>query len=184
LREELLGWYVASRSRLLEGLRSDGIPRSRARVVASADCRYLGQGFELQVPLPGFHARGIGGLTRRFHQLHEATYGHADPTAPVEVVTVRSSAFGELDKPEPSRLRRGIRTPPDDAIVGTRATTVPGMRARTKVAVYRRELLRAGNRLTGPAVIEQMDATTVVLPGHRADVDPYGDLWIRKERRR
>jgi N-methylhydantoinase A len=184
LREELLGWYGASRSRLLEQLRSDSIPRSRARVVASADCRYLGQGFELQVPLAAIHARGVGGLARRFHELHGATYGHADPTAPVEVVTVRSSAFGDLDQPEPAQVRRGSRTPPKDAVVGTRAASLPGMRPRTKVVVYRRELLRAGNRLTGPAVIQQMDATTVVLPEHRADVDPYGDLWIRKGRRR
>ncbi len=181
LLDDLAAWYTGVRERLVAQLRDDGIPRARIRMVASADCRYLGQGYELSVPLGGPHLRGIGGIPRRFHALHAATYGHADPSGPIEIVTVRLSAFGDLAQPEPPRIARGGRAAVADAVLGERTAWLPGSSGRRRTTWYRRDLLRAGNRIPGPAVIEQMDSTTLVLPGQRADVDPFGGLWIRKE---
>ncbi|HEX6230113.1 MAG TPA: hydantoinase/oxoprolinase family protein [Actinomycetota bacterium] len=181
LVDELAAWYADARARLVAQLRDDGIPGSRTRLVATADCRYLGQGYELSVPLDGPHRRGIAGIPQRFHASHAATYGHADPSGAVEVVTVRLSAFGDLAQPEPPRAEPGRRSPVADAVLGERTAWLPGATGRGRTTWYRRDLLRAGNRIPGPAVIEQMDSTTLVLPGQRADVDAFGGLWIRRE---
>ncbi len=179
LLEEVAAWYREAGARLTRQLRDDGIPAPRIRMVASADCRYLGQGYELNVPLPSPSRSGLRRLPDRFHALHERTYGHAGPSEQVEVVTLRLSAFGDLDRPEPSVIPRGRREPLPEAHAGARRVRLRELGGGRPVPVYRRELLRAGNRVPGPAIVDQMDSTTVVLPGQRADVDRYGNLWIR-----
>ena len=66
------------------------------RLVPTADCRFLGQGYELNVPLPAQGKRGVAALASRFRELHLRTYGHASDDQEVEVVNVRLSAFGAL----------------------------------------------------------------------------------------
>src|SRR3989304_2809197 len=109
---ELLDWYRSARQRLVAQLREDGIPRSRIRAVASADCRYEGQGYELELPLAAVSRAGIAGLAPSFHGRHAAMYGHADERERVEVVTLRLSAFGDVERHEPALLRRGSPPPP------------------------------------------------------------------------
>ena len=176
---DLLAWYRASRERLQARLAEDGIPRSRIRAVASADCRYQGQGYELDVPLPAIARSGVAGLAAAFAERHRAMYGHADPREAVEVVTVRLSAFGTLDRHEPAAVRRGTRTPPAEARIGERRALLHGLGRPRRVPVFRRELLRARNVVEGPAIIDQMDSTTVVGPGQRATVDAEGNLRLR-----
>ncbi len=182
--DELTAWYSAAATNLTERLRDDGIPRSRVRLIGSADCRYLGQGYELNVPLRGLGRRGLLGLAAGFHELHQNTYGHAGPEEPVELVTVRLSAFGSLVRPEPAPVAAGASSPGRHALAERRPVLLPGARARALVPVYRREALRAGNRLTGPGIVEEMDATTLILAGQRAEVDTLGNLWLRDGGRR
>lgn len=179
---ELLAWYRAASGRLVARLRADGIRPSRIRVVASADCRYEGQGYELELPLAVISRASVRRLRAAFAERHAATYGHADPRGSVEIVTVRVSAFGELDRHEPERIRRGGRVPPDDARVGERRALVHGLTRLRRVAVFRREGLRARNVLDGPAIVEQMDSTVVIGLGQRATVDEEGNLWLRAAR--
>jgi N-methylhydantoinase A len=176
---DLLAWYRASRERLLTRLFEDGIPRSRIRAIASADCRYEGQGYELELPLPSITRAGVAGLGNAFGERHRAMYGHADPRETVEVVTVRLSAFGDLDRHEPVTIRRGTRTPPAEARTGERRALLHGLGRPRRVPVFQRELLRARNVVEGPAIVDQMDSTTVVGPGQRATVDAEGNLWLR-----
>lgn len=179
LAVEALAWYRNARARLTAQLREDRIPRSRIRFVGSADCRYQGQGYELDVPLPALSATGINSLAARFERAHEALYGHANPGQPVEVVTLRLSAFGDLDTPDPPLIPRGARRPTRAARGADRSVLLPGARRRRRVGVYRRELLRSGNVVDGPAIIDQMDATTLVLAGQDARVDVEGNIWVR-----
>jgi N-methylhydantoinase A len=173
-------WFGAVGRRLTRQLREDGIDPARTRLIGSADCRYLGQGYELNVPVPTLDAEGLCAVGDRFHELHARTYGHADPAEPVEIVTLRLSAFGDLDRPTPPEVRRGGARPPAEALAGERRVHLRRM-GRARVPVYRRVHLRAGNRLLGPAIVDQMDATTLVLAGQEARVDRYGNLWIRRE---
>jgi N-methylhydantoinase A len=179
----LSDWYHTAGDRLRRRLRDDGIPASRIRVVASADCRYVGQGYELNVPLDGAAGPALRRAAADFHRLHAAAYDHANPGERVEIVTVRLSAFGALHRPAPATTRRGARTVPAAAARETRPLLLPGHRGRVRARVLRREELRAGNHLPGPAVVEQMDATTLVLPGQVARVDTHGNMWITEGRR-
>jgi len=178
--DDLVAWYRDAAARMLRQLREDGIPRARARLMGAADCRYVGQGFELTVPLRGLGVRDVRGLAERFHVLHERTYGHANRAEPVELVTLRLSGFGTLPAPSPAPLRRGASKPSRTALVGERSLLLPRARRRRLVPVLDRETLLAGNRIEGPAIVEEMDSTTLILPGQRAKVDALGNLWIQE----
>ena len=179
---DLVAWYRGARDRLVAQLRDDGIPRSRIRVVASADCRYAGQGYELDLALASISSAAVRGLRGAFDERHATMYGHADADGAVEIVTARVSAFGDLTRHDPERLRRGTREPPDDARVGDRRALVHGLARPRRVPVFWREQLRARNVLEGPAIVEEMDATTVIGRGQRATVDDEGNLWLRAAR--
>ncbi len=181
--DELKAWYEQAGRRVVDRLRHDGIPRARIRMVASADCRYLGQGYELNVPTRGLSKRRLAAVASAFHELHSATYGHAGRGDPIEAVTLRLSAFGALVRPEPALLPSGGPDPDPGALTGDRAILVPGARGRVLVPVYRREGLAAGNLFPGPAVVEEMDATTLILPDQFVEVDRYGSLWLREHRK-
>jgi N-methylhydantoinase A len=181
---ELRGWFGATARRLRAQLRADGVPASRIRVMASLDCRFPGQGFDLPVTIPRVSISALDAAATRFRDLHDRTYGYADPAEPVEIVTARLSVFGSLASPEPSRVASGSRTPARSAVLGRTPARLPGGSWRADVPVYQRDLLRAGNRLLGPAIIHQMDATTVVLDGQAADVDELGSLWLSERAHR
>ncbi|MEX0988952.1 MAG: hydantoinase/oxoprolinase family protein [Actinomycetota bacterium] len=178
--DELAAWYRAAAKRVTVQLREDGIPKTKIRLVGSADCRYLGQGFELQVPLRGLTPAALRRLVGDFHELHERTYGHVARDEAVELVTLRLSGFGGLPRPERLPVASGGRDPVRGAVVGARQVRLPGGRRRGKVPILAREELRARNRIVGPAIVEEMDSTTVLLPGQTATVDRDGNLWIRE----
>jgi N-methylhydantoinase A len=177
---DVAAWYRETGRRIVARFREDGIPRSRVRLVASADCRYLGQGYELSVPLRGSGTASLARLREDFHAIHARTYGHVNPEEEVELVTLRLSGLGALGRPEAITLPAGGPEPPREAVVERREVVLPGARRRRRVSVLRRELLRARNRIQGPAIVEEMDSTTVILPGQEARVDRSGDLWIRE----
>src|SRR5206468_1852752 len=104
---EVLEWYRGTGRRLVVQLRDDGVPRSHIRLQAAADCRYLGQGYELNVPIRSTSVGGLRALRRDFDEQHRSIYGHASSEEPVELVAVRLSAFGALDRPEQPEIRRG-----------------------------------------------------------------------------
>ena len=122
---------------------------------------------------------GLLDLPRRFHQIHETTYGHADSTESVEIVTIRLSAFGDLRQPEPPTIPEGELHPPAESKIDMRRVAMEDLGRGAPIPVFHRDLLLARNLVAGPAIIDQMDATTVVMAGQHAKVDAYGDLWIR-----
>jgi N-methylhydantoinase A len=182
--DEVGAWYRASARRVTQRLLADGIPGDRIRVVGSAACRYLGQGFELQVPLSGWDRPSLGELGEDFHQLHSRTFGHTAPTEAIELVTLRLSGFGGLPRPKRSRIATGNPEPRQSAVTERRKVVLPGSPHRQEVPVLARPGLRAGNVVAGPAIIEEMDSTTVILAGQEAEVDLHGSLWIQEGARR
>ena len=100
---DLAAWYTAARQDADRAAAPGRRTRlARIRLAASADCRFLGQGYELNVPLPAPGRRGVAALGDRFRELHLRTYGHANPEQEVEVVT--RSAVGV--RRAAARLRR------------------------------------------------------------------------------
>jgi N-methylhydantoinase A len=182
LLPELASWYRHTAARLTGQLRRDGIPAGRIRVLASADCRFVGQGYELNIGVAPVTRRGLASLAARFRARHLQTYGHSDPAQQVEVVTLRLAATGALPRPEPAALPRGGAAPPPEAQTGRVPARMPGERAPRMVPLYNRDALLAGNRLLGPAIVHQLDATTLVLAGQRARIDTRGSLWLEEAR--
>jgi N-methylhydantoinase A len=145
----------------------------------SADCRYVGQAFQIAVPIdPAWLADPTPDRLRAaFHDLHERLYAHADRGADVELIDLRATITGTTPKPQVSPLP-----------VGAGPATPAGRRPihyrtqRYDAAVYRRRDLLAGQHLDGPAIVEQDDTTTLVPAGFRATVDPLGNLVIAESR--
>jgi N-methylhydantoinase A len=186
---DLAAWYAVTGRALSAQLRRDGVAADAIRLAASADCRFLGQGYELNVPLSAPGLRGVAALPGRFADLHLRTYGHANPGQEVEVVNVRLSAFGALPlgsaaEAAPVRAAGTPGRPPEPtaARAGRVSARLPGTGAARRLPVYRRELIESGQAVTGPAIIHQLDSTTVVLPGQRARVDELGSMWLEDSR--
>ncbi len=178
----LADWFRGAARELRARLAADGINADRATIQASADCRYVGQGHELPIALDGMQVRHLRALAPAFHATHRDRYGHAATGEPVEVVTLRLSAVGRLDHPRPADVARGTgdHRPDVHASRGRRPVLLPGARTPVAVDVWSRDDLRAGDRLDGPCIVEQLDATTLVLAGMRAEVGRWGDLRIRE----
>jgi len=182
---DLAAWFRAARLELLQRFADDGISAARATFQASADVRYVGQGHELPIPLAGVTIRHLRRLAPAFHSAHLARYGHAAPDEPTEAVTLRLVASGLLDHSLPLAVAAGAsdHRPAEAALLGTRQVLLPGAPGRVPVRIWSRDPLRAGDRLDGPCIVEQLDATTLVLPGMRAIVGRWGDLRIHEVHR-
>ena len=143
----------------------------------SADLRYLGQNYEIQVPWNGtrFDRRAFAGLADTFHAAHERQYGFASAAETIQLVNVKAKAVGALPVPPVLPLEAG----PDADPCGERETVFePGR--RRKSPVYRRRDLAPGQTIHGPAIVEQLDTTVIVFPGDRMRVDPWGNLVIAR----
>jgi N-methylhydantoinase A len=148
-------------------------------LLVSADARYPRQNFELTLSLPGprLDRDSLDTLAAAFHQQHEKSYGFCHPQSDVQLVNLRVTAHGEVRKPPIPRITAGTATVPEDAVVGHRPVDFGGP-GPVRTVVLDREQLLAGNVIAGPAVIEQLDATTVLPPGSSAVVDDFGNLLI------
>jgi N-methylhydantoinase A len=179
----LVAWYREASAGLRRQLIDDGVPRGSHQVSGSVDCRYVGQGYEIGVQLETIDVRGLRAVIGAFHREHELRYGHRS-TDPVEAVTLRVSVVGRLAHSEaPLAASRRRAAPVPGARLEERSLVVPGSTARVAASVLRRDRLLPGNRIAGPAIVEQLDATTVVLPGQDAFVGRVGELHVREIRR-
>ncbi|MCC7283769.1 MAG: hydantoinase/oxoprolinase family protein [Acetobacteraceae bacterium] len=155
------------------------IPPERRSSARTVDMRYAGQNYELPVELPAgpVTAASLQALADGFAEAHRRQYGFADPEGPVQLVTFRLEATGRVAK---ANFSPQEDAGPDaaDAVVGSREVWLPEAAGWVSCPVYDREKLRAGNRITGPAIVEQMDATTLLLPGMAGRVEPYLNLIL------
>ncbi|HEX2500871.1 MAG TPA: hydantoinase/oxoprolinase family protein, partial [Methylomirabilota bacterium] len=143
----------------------------------SADMRYVGQGYELSVPIPDgpVDGRTAAALRGAFDRVYAHRYGYSDAKAAVEVVTVAVTVTGagpEVRLPEqPPGLSDAARARKPD-----RAVYFPEARGYVRCAVYDRTRLPVGATIAGPAIVEEPESTTVLPPGTTAEVDPWANL--------
>ncbi|MBI4083419.1 MAG: hydantoinase/oxoprolinase family protein [Candidatus Lambdaproteobacteria bacterium] len=160
-------------------LSASGVAAERRRFQRLADLRYVMQGFELTVEFRGaaLTQASVDRLTADFHELHKQLYTFSRPEAPVEITTLRLRAIGLVDKIELPRIATA-----EGAARAVSAGNRPVHFAElgfVETPVYERTALRAGQVVAGPAIVDQLDATTVVFPGHRARVEEFGDLVVQ-----
>jgi len=108
---------------------------------------------------------------------HLAEPGDQDAAERAEIVSLRTTVTGLMKKPPLDKIRKGSGAPPKSAFSGKRKVSFDG-RFRD-APTYRRAELLAGNKVSGPALIEEHASTTVLMPGDRMTVDAYGNLVIR-----
>jgi N-methylhydantoinase A len=142
----------------------------------SADMRYEGQGYDVTVALDGAWLRegDKAAMATAFHHAHALAYGHADDSAEVWLKEVRAHVVGLTSKPSYARVAEGRGAKP----VGRRGIRIHG--GTVEAALYRREQLGAGDRLSGPAIVDQLDTTTLVPPGWDAKLLPAGVLLLTR----
>ena len=160
-------------------LDADGSAAKDRQIFRSLDMRYFGQGgHSVTVPLDRgkFTDEQRERLEASFHQLHESTYGHRTDE-PVQIVHFRVQALGQVEKPEMKPIRTGSEDA-SHAIKQRRNVYWRELNGATPWPVYDRSKLLGGNRFTGPAIVEEPSATTVVGPGDKVTVGTYGDLII------
>jgi N-methylhydantoinase A len=143
----------------------------------SADARYVGQGYEVTVPVPSgrLDAAALERVRASFHEIYAARYGYANAAEPVEVVTWKLSAVGGSPR---VALAKASATSGDLRRKATRRAYFPEARAYVDTPVYDRYTLAAGTSLTGPAIVEERESTTVLPPGVTATVDEYANLIV------
>jgi N-methylhydantoinase A/oxoprolinase/acetone carboxylase beta subunit len=163
-------------------LEADEIPPEHRRFLKIAECRYQGQGYELRVEVPddGVDGGFVGRLVEAFHRTHEREYGRRFEDKEVELVNIRVVGIGKIPELRTAELPAGDREPEPEALVAHREVVFDeGGRPRTiTTPIYDRRRLKGGNVIRGPAVVEQADTTTLVLPDLAAETDRYGNLLI------
>jgi N-methylhydantoinase A len=163
-------------------LARDGVAESGMELAHAADCRYVGQGYELRVPISTdrLDADALAQLWRDFHQMHEDEYGRSFPGNAIELVNIRVVAVGEMPKIPSFRGPREGST--DEALVDEQVVRLPGpdggLDAHT-ARFFERTRLPVGATVEGPAILLQVDSTVVVPPEASVEVLETGDLMIR-----
>jgi N-methylhydantoinase A len=170
--EEAFAEFEAEGSDRLE---AEGFPPARREFERALDVRYAGQAYDLTVEAPGeIDAAALDRVARRFHEHHEARYGHASPGEPLELVAVRLRARGAID-------------PPDLRVEGASASLADARREAREVRfndewietpVYERGALSTGTTFEGPAIVEGSESTVVVPPGSSGERDEHGTLLL------
>ncbi|HEY8449742.1 MAG TPA: hydantoinase/oxoprolinase family protein [Bacillota bacterium] len=164
-----------------ERLLADGVPEADIRLVRYADCRYLGQGYELRTPAPSgpVDEAWLEQVARNFHEEHERQYFRRFEDSPVQIINIRVAGIGLMPELRWERRPLGGRDPGRAQTGETEVWFMVDERpVNLATPIYRRDRLEPGNVIEGPAIIEQFDSTTVVIPGMRADVDAVGNLII------
>ena len=162
-------------------LDQDGIPAREQVYSKIAECRYVGQGFELRAELPAenLSAKTVATVIQNFYNAHKQVYGHAFDDQMVEVVTLRVVATANVETLKLPKLEKGGRQNPPDAQLYVRNTIFDDGKP-TPTPRYARGKLKDGDVVTGPALIVQHNSTTLVPPGYVATALSYGDLRVAR----
>jgi N-methylhydantoinase A len=155
-------------------LGTEGFPRDQMRFQHTLDMRYLGQAYELNIPVSPLGSTGRD-VIFAFHRAHEMRYGYHHKTKKVEIVNVRCRAIGITDKPPSQKLAPRSRTVP---LVPEQTMELTFYDRTRKTAFYRRDNLRAGDVFSGAAIVAEYSATTLIPPEWSARVDTYGQLLL------
>ena len=179
--EKLAGDFADLDAQAHAQLERDGVPLDEVDLIHAADCRYVGQGYELRVRIAGgpVDDAAVAGLWRDFHRLHEDEYGRSFPANPIELVNIRVVAVGPMPKvPAFKGSREGSV---EDALIDTQDVFFRGESdvETHETRFYERERLPVGATVDGSSVLVQTDSTVIVPPGASAHVLETGDVLLR-----
>lgn len=158
-------------------LSAQGVDRSEHEIQFEAGVRYQGQGFEVVLPVKqkDFGKTGLEALANALHKEHEKLFTFR-LELPVELVNLRVTVLGKPANVSAGKITKGDGKP--DKVSMLRTTTVWMDGREQDAIIYDRAKLKAGDKIKGPAIITEMDSTTLVLSAHIANIDQYGNILI------
>src|SRR6266508_2397999 len=175
--DELEGEFAKLENEAHERLEAEDVPEAQMSVQRLIDMRYLGQWRSLTSPVDA--PVDLQAAVARFHAEHQREYNYRRDDAPVEIYRLNVRAVGVTPKPDlKARGSNGSVTPEAQ---GTRVVRFDELDEPVETPVYLRSDLPVGARLPGPAIVEQLDSTTVVPPGWRAEVDDWLNIRMQDE---
>ncbi len=172
--------YHALTAQTRKALRLEGFADPEQRIERSADLRYVGQAFEVRLPAPlGEIDRGWADtVVAAFHDAHRELYGYdfrGKVDQPVEWVNLRTTGIGPISRPPITEIADGTGAVRAQVRLGSRRVHFGDW---ADAAVIDRAGLLAGDRVEGPAVLQEFGSTVPIPPGFRAVVDSYGNLIL------
>ncbi|MDB5554371.1 MAG: hydantoinase/oxoprolinase family protein [Rhizobium sp.] len=178
--EQIDAIYAGMTAEGMTALQGSSITSAEAAVSYAADMRYVGQEHPVTIELPIslFQTEDRGAIKQRFDDVHQLRYGTCAPSEPAEIVSLRVTVSGVMLKPALSEIARGDVEPTKAARLPLRDVFFSEIGGTIPTPIYIRDQLLAGNKIEGPALIEEHASTTVVLPGDFLEVDAYGNLTI------
>jgi N-methylhydantoinase A len=149
-------------------------------VQRALDMRYVGQEHSVTVEVPQTHfdRQDRAAIKTLFDVVHAQRYGTSAPDERAEIASLRTTVTGIVEKPRIERIAVGEALPPADARTGSRRAYFQAAGGFVETPTFARPELLAGNRIEGPALIEEHASTTVALPGDSVEVDAIGNLVI------
>lgn len=170
--------YEELAAKALKTLAQQGVPDKECSVSCQADIRYQGQGLQLTVDfdLKALKKGDLAIIGDPFDEMHKQLFTFA-LDSDKEIVNLRAVAQGKSAEIEARKLpKSGSRTPVNAAKLGNTTVFMDGK--DMEATLYQRDKLKAGNKIEGPAVVLEMDSTTVILAGHTGNVDEFGNILI------
>jgi N-methylhydantoinase A len=157
----------------------------KVTIQRALDMRYVGQEHAVTVDLPMrvFEKQDRAAIKCHFDDMHLLRYGTSAPSEGAEIVSLRTTVTGIMRKPVQEKIVRGAAAPPKAARTGERPVYFEG-HGFIDTRTFARAALTAGNRIKGPALIEEYASTTVLMPGDALEVDRFGNLAITVGNRR
>ncbi|MCK8787836.1 hydantoinase/oxoprolinase family protein [Roseomonas sp. NAR14] len=174
---EIEALYAGMEREGVSAIEGSAVRAERIEIQRAADMRYVGQEHAVTVELPSelFGRQDREAIKRQFDAQHAIRYGTSAPGEPAELVSLRVTVSGVMRKPPRHTVAAGGEAPEDAAMVRRKQVYFGRL---METPVYRRDLLRSGNRIAGPALIEEHASTTVLAPGDALEVDTAGNLLI------
>ncbi len=165
---------------------SSGLKPTKVTIGYAVDMRYVGQEHPVTVDLSPavFKRRDRESIKHHFDDVHQLRYGTCAPEERAEIVSLRATVTGVMKKPPLEKITRGGKVPLVGAGRGKRSVYFAELGKAVATRTFARDDLRAGNRIEGPALIEEYASTTVLLPGDKLKVDEFGNLVIEVGKRR
>ncbi|MET0429460.1 MAG: hydantoinase/oxoprolinase family protein [Microvirga sp.] len=177
--QAVLGLFESMEAEAHAWLDREAVPSADRRFRRVLDARYRGQNFEIKVECGGLARSDLPEVVTRFHEAHVKEYGYAIEHRLVEFVSARLQAVGTVEKAPQVPVQGGRSL--EAATTGSRPIYVDRRRGWAEARVYRREDLPVEVTFAGPAIVNEMSSTTVILPGQSGIVDTWGNLILRME---
>jgi N-methylhydantoinase A len=159
-------------------LEKEGIESNRRDISCSLDMRYIGQTTEVNVPLGKYDEDWKAKFDQapgQFHKIHEQLYTYSVPNEPIELVNIRVFAIGLLEKPSTRSIES---TSSIASSKNSRLVLLPGEKTQIQVSVFKRENLKIGSKLFGPAIVEESSSSTLLLDEMEIIIDAYENMII------